>query len=490
MIKIYNTLTRKKEDFKPISEKKIKMYVCGPTVYDLPHIGHARSAYVFDVIRRYLEHKSFNVILARNVTDVDDKIIARALKEIGKNNEHINEEEIKEASGVISIKYLKAYHEDMAKLGIKPPTFEPKATENIDEMIRFIEILIAKGFAYSSHGNVYFSVDQFPSYGRLSNQKKEEMLTGARIEVDPLKKYSLDFALWKASKDNEPAWLSPWGMGRPGWHIECSVMSIKILGNNFDIHGGGLDLIFPHHENEIAQAEAVTGEVFANYWMHHGLLTVNGEKMSKSLGNYITLSDFLSEHNDADLLKLLFLSSHYRSSVDYTAGKIDEKRKEKERFIIFFDKVNRLSTKALGANNENSAALKEVQSKLDSLLENFYSAMDDDFNTPLALSVLFSALHLGNDCFEKISGDNEKFLAVKTVKFFIEELSGLFGIKFQSSDSVISGVNAEEINNLIEERTRARSEKNYKLADDIRKKLVDKRIVIEDTPGGTIWRKI
>ncbi len=313
-IYIYNSLTRKKEEFKPIKGGHVGMYVCGPTVYDEPHIGHARSAYIFDVVRRYLEYRKYKVTFVRNVTDVDDKIIEKAANEF-------KGEDLNSAVRKVSEKYLAAYREAMASLDIRPPTEEPRATKYISRMTEFIGALIKRDAAYESGGDVYFDIKKAKDYGKLSHQSLDKMESGARVAPGEKKKDPLDFALWKAAKEGEPFWDSPWGMGRPGWHIECSVMSSDILGSEFDIHGGGLDLIFPHHENEIAQSEAA-GAKFARYWLHHGLLTINGQKMSKSLGNFVTIKDFIYKYKNADLLKLLFLSTHYAHPVDYTEEKI------------------------------------------------------------------------------------------------------------------------------------------------------------------------
>ena len=390
MINLYNTLTRKKEKFRPLEEGKIKMYVCGPTVYDVPHIGHARSAYIFEIVRRYFEHAGYEVFFVRNVTDVDDKIINKASEELKEISEGFTGNQLRQRVTEVAVRYLDIYHREMDMLGIRPPTVEPKATESIGEMIKFVESLIEKEYAYVVGGSVYFSVEKFKEYGKLSNQDKEQMMHGVRIGPDEKKEHPLDFALWKEAKEGEPSWESPWGAGRPGWHIECSVMSTNILGKAFDIHGGGLDLIFPHHENEIAQAEAATGKTFANYWMHNGLLSVNGEKMAKSLKNYITISDFLNKHKDPDLLKIFFLSSHYRSPVDYSDEKIDEAKRSKERIMIFLDKVSRLAQEVPASPEESVAleAMDKAQRIANDLQEKFESAMNDDFNTSTALSVI------------------------------------------------------------------------------------------------------
>jgi cysteinyl-tRNA synthetase len=321
---IYNSLARKKEPFEPLNPEEARMYVCGPTVYDDPHIGHARSAYIFDVIRRYLIYKGYRVKFTRNVTDVDDKIIEKA------RNEY-KDEDLNNACKKVADKYLIAYHDALNSLAIVtsgPDILEPKASEYIGKMIEFIKHLIERKVAYQSGEDVYFDITKAKDYGKLSNQSLEKMEIGARVVPTENKRNPLDFALWKSAKESEPSWDSPWGKGRPGWHIECSVMSSDILGDQFDIHGGGIDLIFPHHENEIAQSEGA-GKKFAKYWMHHGLLTINGQKMAKSLGNFITVKDFLDKYKEADLLKLFFLSAHYSHPIDYAENKIEEASKEK-----------------------------------------------------------------------------------------------------------------------------------------------------------------
>ena len=349
-MRIYNSLTRKKEELK---ESKIGMYVCGPTVYDEPHIGHARSAYVFDVIVRYLRFKNLNVTFVRNVTDIDDKIIDRARREPG-------EVELKSKVKQVSEKYLKQYHEDMNSFGLIKPDKEPKATNTIKDMIAFIQVLIKKDFAYEVSGSVYFDVRKFKNYGKLSGQSMDQMEEGSRVTVDKNKKDPLDFALWKASKEDEPFWESPWGKGRPGWHIECSVMSTKFLGNNFLIHGGGLDLIFPHHENEIAQT-ICAGKKSAKYWIHNGLLTINGQKMAKSLGNFITIKDFITRYKNTDLLKMFFLSSHYRHPVDYAEEKIEEMKKAKQRGDEFLKKVDKAKSLLKGNSKAKSVKIQEIE---------------------------------------------------------------------------------------------------------------------------------
>ncbi len=489
MITIYNTLTRKKEEFRPIERDNVRMYVCGPTVYDVPHIGHARSAYVFDIIRRYLEYAGFEVLFVRNVTDVDDKIIKKATEELTEIGENASSGRLKERVSEVAVRYLDIYHQQMDVLGIKPPVVEPKATEAIDQMIMFIKTLIDKGFAYVAGGDVYFSVESFPDYGKLSKQDKDEMMHGVRIDVDEKKRHPLDFALWKEAKPYEPSWESPWGDGRPGWHIECSVMSTNLLGAQFDIHGGGLDLIFPHHENEIAQAEAATGRDFANYWIHNGLLSVGGEKMSKSLGNYITISDFLERHKDPDLLKLAFLNSHYRSPMDYTDAKIEEAKRSKERVMIFFGKVDRLMKETAGKKAPRDAdILQKAQETVNGLQEKFDEAMNDDFNTPMALSVLFEAVRTGNDSLadEGLDAGGKAYLA-GAVKNYILRFADILGLSLRPVQ--VEEEDTDQIERLVAERETARKEKDYDGADRIRGRLADMGVVVEDTPEGPVWRR-
>jgi cysteinyl-tRNA synthetase len=461
-MKIYNTLTRKKEEFKPIKDNKVGMYVCGPTVYDAPHIGHARSAYAFDVIRRYFKYKSYGVMFVRNVTDVDDKIINKA-------NDEFKGEDLNIAVNKVSDKYLKVYHEYMEKLGILPPDFEPKATEYINKMIDFIKALIQRGTAYQAGGDVYFNVRKADKYGKLSNQSLEMLESGARIALGENKKDPLDFALWKSVKEGEPSWSSPWGNGRPGWHIECSVMSSDILGDEFDIHGGGIDLIFPHHENEIAQSEGA-GKKFSRYWIHNGLLTINKEKMAKSLGNFITIEEILSKY-PADVLKILFLQTHYSHPVDFSWEKMDEAKKALDRFNILFDKFNRVKDERLKADNV----------EIDSFKSRFEEAMNDDFNTAEALAVLF----------DLVTYINKNFSEAHYAKDTLVKLGEVFGL-FESGEALDSGINASEkseIENLINLRITARKNKDFKEADKIRKELEEKGVIPEDTKDGTTWRR-
>lgn len=490
-MRLYNTLTRDKQDFQPLEAGKVKMYVCGPTVYDVPHIGHARSAYVFDYFRRYMEYSGLDVFFVRNVTDVDDKIIKKASEELAQIGDNHSSSRLKDRANEVACRYLEIYHHELDMLGIKPPVAEPKATESISRMLEFIQVLIDKGYAYASGANVYFSVDKFVGYGKLSGQNKDEMTHAVRIDPDKNKRHPLDFALWKEAKEYEPSWKSPWGEGRPGWHIECSVMSTDILGANFDIHGGGLDLVFPHHENEIAQAEAATGRPFANYWVHNGLLTVNGEKMSKSLGNYITISDFLKKHRDADLLKLVFLNSHYRSQINYSADKIEEAKRSKERIMIFLDKAERASREHARAEEGASAtmaAMEKAQEIVNGLQEEFEGAMNDDLNTPVALSVLFEAVRLGNDVLTdtKVSNEEKAHIA-GNVRNFVLRFAAILGLSLNPVE--LAEEESGKINDLVSKREEARRNKDFAMADKIRKELTAMNVAVEDTPKGPVWRK-
>jgi len=460
-IKIYNSLTKKKEPLVPLTPKVINMYSCGVTVYDACHIGHARSLYLFDVIRRYLQFRGYTVNFVRNITDVDDKIINRALQ-LGKTSDEVSAENIA------------MYYRDLEALGVGRADIEPKATENIPEMITHISGLIERGFAYAVDGDVYFAVRKFPEYGKLSGQSVEAMQEAVRIEKDEKKRDPLDFALWKKSKPGEPVWKSPWGEGRPGWHIECSAMSLKHLKcETLDIHAGGRDLIFPHHENEIAQAEALTGKPFAKYWIHHGLLTINSQKMAKSLGNFITIQDALKKYPAEDL-KMFFLTSHYASPIDYTDEKIHDAHKALSRFAILFQEAD--AAAAPVAPSETHPTVKKYESE-------FIAAMDDDFNTPRALSVLFDWVsevykekgQQGYLVLLKQTADRIRTLGREIFKVFPAEASAT------AADS--------EVTTLLNQRVQARVAKNFKLSDDLRVRLLQLGVVVEDTPQGQRWRK-
>jgi len=470
VLEIYNSLTRNRKEFIPPKKGRIGIYVCGPTVYDDPHIGHARSAYIFDVIVKYLRFnfKKSKVVFVRNVTDIDDKIIDRARRESGQG-------ELKDKVKKISDKYLARYHEDMELLGLTEPDIEPKATETIKDMIAFIELLIKKGYAYESSGSVYFNIRKFAKYGELSKQSIDQMAEGTRARQGENKKDPLDFALWKASKEDEPSWRSPWGMGRPGWHIECSVMSTKYLKKDFVIHGGGLDLIFPHHENEIAQT-VCAGKKCADYWIHNGLLTIDGQKMSKSLGNFITIKDFQTRHKDLDVLKLFFLSNHYRHPADYTEEKIEEMKKAKERILIFLQKIDGILQKRKGL------VITEEHAKRNAL---FKEAMSQDFSTSFALGLIFNCVEDGNKILQKKTLEEIDYNNLYSLKVFIKDISkNIFGLNLEYEK-----IKNSKVLNKIRKREEARKNKDFNLADKIRQELAAEGVILEDTEKGTAWRR-
>ncbi len=473
-LRIYNSLTHEKETFTPVTEGKVRLYVCGVTAYSDSHIGHARSAIVFDVISRYLRASGYDVTYVRNFTDIDDKIINRA------NAEKRGWKEVADA-------YIDSFGADMAALGILPPTHEPRATEHIGDMIALIEDLVKKGFAYQAGGSVYFSVGKDKGYGALSGRTLEEMVAGARIDVDERKKDPLDFALWKESKPGEPAWDSPFGKGRPGWHIECSTMSIKYLGCPFDMHGGGKDLLFPHHENERAQAECATGRKFVNYWVHNGFVTMDREKMSKSLGNILLIKDFLKVYHP-DVLRLFFLSAHYRNPVDYAESSVESADSALRRLYATLERVS-------GAKGIDDAP-QEANAELDGLEQRFHAAMDDDFNTALALSSVFDLATAINRMMDEGEGANLPFVAKG--RDLLLSLAHLLGLLTQDVESftrddarrhlVAVGLDESRIEDAIKSRIEARRNKDYQRADEIRNGLLEKGIALLDTPQGTKWR--
>ena len=465
---VYNTLTQKKEKFKPRSPGKVKMYVCGTTPYDHCHLGHARCYVVFDVIRKYLEYKGYEVIYAQNFTDIDDKIINRA-QQLGSKIEDVAE------------KYISGYFEVMGKLNIKEANFYPKTTEYIQEMIKLIEKLINQGYAYVIDGDVYFEIAKFDGYGKLSHRSREEMQAGVRIEVNKRKRNPLDFALWKSAKPGEPCWESPWGKGRPGWHIECSAMSMRHLGASFDIHGGGQDLIFPHHENEIAQSEAVTGKPFASYWLHNGFVTVNREKMSKSLGNFFTLQEIYEKYSP-DVVRFFLISQYYRSHVDFSDDKMEEARKSLERFHNTLENIGFL-LKGLKAGKKSSPPKRE-DSSISEAKEKFTTAMDDDFNTARALGYIFDLVGKANKKISERSPDLSFLLAAERA---LRSMGSLLGFV---KEKVIekAGMDEFQIEKLIDQRDAARERKDWKKADKIRSDLEKTRIILEDTPAGTRWK--
>lgn len=483
-LRIYNTMTRKKEPFVPAVPGRVGLYACGVTVYDFSHIGHARAMVVFDVIQRYFKYSGYDVQFVRNHTDIDDKIINRANRE-------------KVAFNVISERFIDEFEKDMAALGIEPPTHSPKATDHIPEMIAMIRTLVDKGHAYAVDGDVYFDVSSFPEYGKLSGKQTADLLSGARIAVDDRKKSPLDFALWKQSKEGEPFWESPWGKGRPGWHIECSVMSRKYLGDGFDIHGGGMDLVFPHHENEIAQSECATGKPFVRYWMHNGFVNINSEKMSKSLQNFLTIREALKQWHP-EVIRLFLLSSHYRSPVDFSDQNLAEAKTGLDRFYGVLRDIHHEPFVS-----ETASAPDGLLKELDGFSEKFRSAMDDDLNTAAALGHLYAVVRglnaLFDRCRKEPSVKVSRELIAKAADIFscAGSVFGLFAdepnhyFEKQKQTGIESkGIRPDEIELLIEQRRTARSEKNWAEADRIRNLLQEKGIVLKDTPQGTEWRSL
>ncbi|MGM0451652.1 MAG: cysteine--tRNA ligase [Thermodesulfobacteriota bacterium] len=482
-IQVYNTLTRQKETLEPQEPGRVRMYVCGPTVYDSCHIGHARSVVVFDVIYRYLKARGYDVIYARNFTDVDDKIINRA-NELGMSCTALAE------------KYIDEFHADMAALHMAEPTLEPRATEHIDQIIEIVETLMKKGYAYAADGDVYFSVESWPDYGKLSGRRVEDMLAGSRVEVDPRKKNPYDFVLWKASKPGEPAWDSPWGKGRPGWHIECSAMSAEYLGCGFDIHGGGKDLIFPHHENEIAQSEAAFGRTFVKYWLHNGFINIDQEKMSKSLGNFLTIRAIINTYSP-EALRLFLLSNHYRSPLDFTDQTMKEATTSLDRIYGMIGRIEQYLDRPIAeAVAEKMAPDEAPQSETRQM---FTEAMDDDFNTARAIGVLFDALRRINrmlDEDEPAGTSRHRDAVIAETADFLH-FCRILGIVNESPDAYFGrkknemlrrqGIDSEWIEDKIAERTSARKAKDFAKADSIRDELQAYGIVLEDRPEGTIW---
>jgi len=480
-IHINNTLTRKKEEFRPLKKGTVTMYVCGPTVYGEPHIGHARSAYVFDVIQRYLKYKKYKVTFVRNVTDVDDKIINKA-------REEFKGEDLNSAVKKVSDKYLRSYHRYMDELGIQRPDKEPKATEYINKMKDFVLLLIKNGMAYESGGDVYFDIKMAKDYGKLSNQSFEMLESGARVSLGENKKDPLDFALWKKAKEGESSWDSPWGKGRPGWHIECSVMSSDVLGDEFDIHGGGIDLIFPHHENEIAQSEGA-GKKFARYWIHNGLLTINKEKMAKSLGNFVAVDEVLKKYS-ADVLKLVFLGTHYSHPVDFSWERMEANKEALGRIIRFLEEVKKREKghHQIGGSNFKKSPLAAFKKQSDNIYSDFEKYMDNDFDIPDAFASLFDIVRAGNTVLHWSKYDNKKHLKhLKKASKAILELGDVLGLAFKQKQAQLS-IPEKDINVLIEKRIQARKNKDFKTADKIRQDLDKKSITLEDTKEGTTWR--
>lgn len=469
MIKLYNTLTAKLEEFKPLKEKEVSMYVCGPTVYNYIHIGNARPAVFFDTVRRYFEYRGYKVKYVQNFTDVDDKMILKA------NQENVD---IK----VIAERYIKAYLEDTAKLNLKEEgMIRPKATENIPEMIQIIENLIKKGFAYEVNGDVYFQVDKYKEeYGALSKQNVDDLKSGARIDINDIKKSPLDFALWKKSKKNEPFWSSPWGDGRPGWHIECSAMSSKYLGNSFDIHGGGQDLIFPHHENEIAQSKCSCGGHFAKYWLHNGYININGEKMSKS-GTFMLLRQILEKY-DGRIIRFFILGSHYRKPMDFSNYELDQASAAVERIENTLKRIKEYDKNIIGSNDANDLYNTKISTE-----QKFIDAMNEDFNTALAIGSLFELIKSLNKTLDD-SNLSKKGIEIlnDTYSYLINIFEEVLGVKLKLENEV-ENLTIELINFILELRTEARAKKDFALSDKIRDRLTEIGIKLKDSKEKTTW---
>lgn len=486
MLRVYNTLTGSKEPFEPLVPGKVRMYVCGVTVYDYCHIGHARSALVFDVLRRYLEYSGFVVEFAKNFTDVDDKIIKRA------NEQGVSCEQV-------TTTYINAYYEDMEKLGVRRATLEPRATEHIADIVRLVDTLLTKGMAYRVDGDVYFQVDRYPAYGRLSKRNLDDLQAGARVDVDERKRHPMDFALWKGSRPGEPSWDSPWGPGRPGWHIECSAMAMRHLGETFDIHGGGMDLIFPHHENEIAQSCGATDKEFARYWVHNGFVQINHEKMSKSLGNFFTIREIFQQSEWPDtvtgeMMRYFLLSTHYRSPLDFSDQSLKEAKSALNGFYDLFERLNE-SAPAHGAADQ---LLQEATARARTA---FVAAMEDDLNTPNALAALQTLRGEANKALEAgLSGAmrqmvRQEFRALGVVLGLLQTDTWRFkgqGPQRASgeAESTAKTLSDEEIADKLAARLTAKKTKNYTLADQLRAELASHGITIEDRPDGTSrWKR-
>lgn len=463
-MKVYNTLTRQKEEFVPLEEGKVRMYVCGPTVYNLFHIGNARTFIIFDTIRKYLEYKGYEVNFVQNFTDIDDKMIKKAqdtdttVKELGD-------------------RYIMEYYQDADKLKIKRATVNPRATEYIDEMIAFISELIEKGLAYEVDGDVYYSTKSFAGYGKLSGQNLDDLQSGSRVEVDERKKDPMDFALWKKVKPYEPSWKSPWGFGRPGWHIECSCMALNLLGETIDIHAGGTDLVFPHHENEIAQSEGRSGKTFAKYWLHGAFINVDNRKMSKSLNNFFTAREILEKY-DSEVVRLFMISGHYRTQINFTIELLDSAKASLERM---YNALTRLNGYLSTASEEVQPEDEMVKSSLLAYKERFVEKMDDDFNTADAISVIFELIR---DVNIKINENSSKALITFAMEL-LRDLGSPLGI-LQNS---VGGTLEEEIEALIEKRNEARKNRDFATADKIRNDLAAEGIILEDTPSGVRWSR-
>lgn len=464
-MKLYNTLTKKKEEFQPIEEGKVKMYVCGPTVYNYIHIGNARPMIIFDTVRRYMEYKGYEVNFVSNFTDVDDKIIKKAIEEGVSASE-------------ISTRYIKECKKDMEALNVRPATKHPLATEEIPGMLEMIQTLIDKGYAYDKDGSVYFRTKKFDEYGKLSKKNLEQLEAGKRIAVEEQKEDEMDFVLWKPKKEDEPFWVSPWGNGRPGWHIECSVMAKKYLGDEIDIHAGGEDLIFPHHENEIAQSEACNDKPFAKYWLHNGFLNIDNKKMSKSLNNFFTVRE-ISEKYDLQVLRFFMLSAHYRSPLNFSADLMEASKNGLDRILTAFDNLKHLkdASETLSLSEQEENLLESAKA----YVVKFEEAMDDDFNTADAVSAIFELVKFANS---NSSAQNSKDY-LNALFEEIKQLCDILGIIVEREEEIL----ASDVEALIEERQAARKAKNFARSDEIRDELLAKGIVLEDTREGVKWKK-
>jgi cysteinyl-tRNA synthetase len=472
---VYNTLTAEKEPFTPLTPGKVRMYVCGPTVYDMSHIGHARAYVAFDVIQRYLR-RTFEVTHVRNYTDVDDKIIRRA-NELGEKPIEVSE------------RFIVEFKADMTALGVQPADIEPKVTEHLPEIIRFIEKLVGRGIAYESAGDVYYAVEKFKGYGKLSKRNIDDMEAGARVEVSEQKRHPMDFALWKAAKPGEPLWESPWGKGRPGWHIECSAMSSKYLGDTFDIHGGGKDLIFPHHENEIAQSEAASGKEFARVWLHNGFVNVDNEKMSKSLGNFFTIRDVLKRY-DAQSLRYFLLTTHYRSPINFSDKNLDE---AEARVKYLYETLARVE--AAVTPGADAPPYRDVE--VENLPERFVSAMDDDFNTAKVLGDLAALFKIANEVLQKPEDKDRDQRTLRAILRVVRSAGAVLGLFTEKPSAVVArleqrkkaerGIDGAAIDQLVADRNAARKAKDFARADAIRKQLADLGVTIKDSAQGTTW---
>ncbi|MEX1307495.1 MAG: cysteine--tRNA ligase [Eubacteriales bacterium] len=460
-MKVFNTQTKQKEELKPVEEGKIRLYACGPTVYNYIHIGNARPLITFDTLRRYLEYRGYDVNFVQNFTDIDDKMI---------QNANLDGTTVKD----LAEKYIAEYYNDAKSLNVKAATHHPKATEHMDDIIALIQKLIDKGLAYAANGDVYYNTKAFKDYGKLSGQSIDDLESGARIEVNEEKQNPIDFALWKAKKEGEPAWESPWGEGRPGWHIECSAMSMKYLGETIDIHGGGQDLIFPHHENEVAQSEGATGQEFCHYWMHNGYINVDNKKMSKSLGNFFTVRDILAKY-DGIVVRFFMLSAHYRSPVNFSDGLLEQAKSALERIKNFKENLNFIIETDKAVADMGVAELNKTYSK------KFNDAMDDDLNTADAIGVIFEYIKEINVKFENGANANEAKLSLE----LIDTLLDVLGLIVKGTDEI-----PEEILKLVEERKTARAEKNWAKADEIRDQLTEKGYEVKDTPDGAKISKL